>query len=93
MLDGSVMKNNFEDSNFASSTVSDSGDVSDVGGSGIVISYCVKVTALFAAMGGEFVIDLPFKLLHPKPGKFQPTRHFYIVLWRARSASYSLSKP
>ena len=67
VLDGALSRN-IEQSNFASSSISDSGDTMDMASaSGIVISYFIKVTALFATMGGEFVIDLPFKLLTPKP--------------------------
>ena len=36
---------------------------------GIVISYSVRVALNCGALGGELVADLPFKLVHPSPGK------------------------
>ena len=37
---------------------------------GVIVSYSVKVTLVLSGMGGELVVDLPFKLNHPKPGMF-----------------------
>ncbi|MCL4138077.1 UNVERIFIED_CONTAM: hypothetical protein GTU68_009974, partial [Idotea baltica] len=36
---------------------------------GIIVSYSVRVRLNCGAIGGELVADLPFKLLHPVPGK------------------------
>jgi len=36
---------------------------------GIVISYSVRVKLNCGTLGGELVTDVPFKLMHPNPGK------------------------
>lgn len=36
---------------------------------GIVVSYALKVRLNCGAIGGELVADLPFKLMHPAPGR------------------------
>lgn len=36
---------------------------------GIVISYSVRVKLNCGTLGGELVTDVPFKLMHPAPGK------------------------
>lgn len=36
---------------------------------GIVISYSARVRVNCGTLGGELVTDVPFKLLHPAPGK------------------------
>ena len=36
---------------------------------GVVVSYSVNVKLMLACMGGELEVDLPFKLVHPRPGK------------------------
>lgn len=35
---------------------------------GIVVSYAVKVKLFLGALGGELAAELPFVLMHPKPG-------------------------
>ena len=35
----------------------------------MIISYSIRATLVLSGMGGELVVDLPFKLVHPKPGK------------------------
>lgn len=36
---------------------------------GIVISYSVRVKLNCGTLGGELITDVPFKLMHPAPGK------------------------
>lgn len=36
---------------------------------GIVVSYSIRVKLNCGSLGGELVADLPFKLMHPAPGK------------------------
>ena len=36
---------------------------------GIVISYSIRVKLNCGTLGGELVTDVPFKLMHPAPGK------------------------
>jgi arrestin-1 len=36
---------------------------------GIVVSYAVKVKLFLGALGGELSAELPFVLMHPKPGQ------------------------
>lgn len=38
---------------------------------GIVISYSIRVKLNCGTLGGELVTDVPFKLMHPTPGKFE----------------------
>lgn len=41
---------------------------------GFVVSYVARVKLNLGSMGGELVADVPFKLMHPTPGKmFQKT--------------------
>lgn len=35
---------------------------------GIIVSYAVKVKLFLGALGGEVSAELPFVLMHPKPG-------------------------
>lgn len=35
---------------------------------GIIVSYAVKVKLFLGALGGELAAELPFVLMHPKPG-------------------------
>lgn len=57
-----------EDVNLASSTlVCDGKTTADA--MGIVISYSLRVKVNCGTLGGELVTDVPFKLLHPAPGK------------------------
>lgn len=43
---------------------------------GIVISYSLRVKLNCGTLGGELQTDVPFKLLHPAPGK--PHRRSYV---------------
>lgn len=47
-------------------SLADSGNQNDL--LGIVISYSIKVKLVLGGMGGELETDLPFKLVHPRPG-------------------------
>ena len=44
---------------------------------GVVVSYSVNVKLMLACMGGELEVDLPFKLVHPRPGKEVAQSHKY----------------
>lgn len=64
-LDGALKD---EDVNLASSTLIGDGKCpSDA--MGIVISYSIRVKVNCGTLGGELVTDVPFKLMHPAPGK------------------------
>jgi arrestin-1 len=39
---------------------------------GIIVSYAVKVKLFLGALGGELAAELPFILMHPKPGSTKP---------------------
>lgn len=65
-LDGSLRE---EDVNLASSTLIGEGK-SPSEALGIVISYSIRVKVNCGTLGGELVTDVPFKLMHPAPGKF-----------------------
>ena len=52
---------------FSSSSIAETGDPNDL--LGVIISYSIRATLALSGMGGELVVDLPFKLVHPKPGK------------------------
>ena len=57
-----------DDVNLASSTmVADGKTPSEA--MGIVISYSIRVKLNCGTLGGELVTDVPFKLMHPAPGK------------------------
>lgn len=57
-----------DDVNLASSTlVADGKTPSDA--MGIVISYSIRVKLNCGTLGGELITDVPFKLMHPAPGK------------------------
>lgn len=58
-----------EDVNLASSTMLSEGKTS-TDAMGIVISYSIRVKVNCGTLGGELVTDVPFKLMHPAPGKF-----------------------
>ena len=55
-----------DESNLASSSLADTGNQNDL--LGVVISYTIKVKLILSGMGGEMDCDLPFKLVHPRPG-------------------------
>jgi len=63
--------------NLASSTATAENSVS---ATGFVISYVARVKCNMGSMGGELVADVPFKLMHPAPGKisifFLPNRKY-----------------
>ena len=56
-----------DESNLASSSLTDSGSKNDL--LGVVVSYSVKIKLMLTAMGGELEVDLPFKLVHPRPSR------------------------
>lgn len=64
-LDGQLKHEN--DKYLASSTLLASPDPKDA--FGIVVSYMVKVKLYLGALGGEVSAELPFILMHPKPGR------------------------
>jgi len=64
VLDASLSKER-DETNLASSSLAETGDSNDL--LGVIVSYSVKVTLVLSGMGGELVVDLPFKLNHPKP--------------------------
>ena len=51
--------------NLASSTLT--AQTSD--STGFVISYVARVKLNLGSMGGDLVADVPFKMMHPAPGK------------------------
>ena len=65
-LDASLSKER-DETNLASSSIAESGDPNDL--LGVIVSYSVKVTCVLSGMGGELSVDVPFKLVHPRPGK------------------------
>lgn len=62
-LDGQVKR---EESNLASTTLLATPENRDA--FGIIVSYAVKVKLFLGALGGEVSAELPFVLMHPKPG-------------------------
>ncbi|XP_031629572.1 phosrestin-2 [Contarinia nasturtii] len=62
-LDGQLKR---EDSNLASTTLLANPENRDA--FGIIVSYAVKVKLFLGALGGEVSAELPFVLMHPKPG-------------------------
>ncbi|CRL00949.1 CLUMA_CG014253, isoform A [Clunio marinus] len=62
-LDGQLKHQN---TNLASTTLLASPDQRDA--FGIIVSYAVKVKLFLGALGGELAAELPFVLMHPKPG-------------------------
>uniref|UniRef100_A0A8C9X6G4 Arrestin-C n=1 Tax=Sander lucioperca TaxID=283035 RepID=A0A8C9X6G4_SANLU len=60
-LDGQLKE---EDTNLASTTVLGPGSEKEV--MGILVSYKIKIT-LMVAGGGDVTVELPVKLMHPKP--------------------------
>ena len=80
VLDAALSKER-DETNLASSSLAETGDPNDL--LGVIVSYSVKVTLLLSGMGGELVVDLPFKLNHPKPG---------IIFFSFKSVIYQRSK-
>jgi len=58
-----------DESNLASSSLTESGNSNDL--LGVVVSYSVKVRVVLSGMGGELETDLPFKLVHPRPDSLE----------------------
>ncbi|XP_040580851.1 arrestin homolog [Lepeophtheirus salmonis] len=54
-----------DETNLASSSIAESGDPNDL--LGVIVSYSIKVKLVLSGMGGELEVDVPFKLLHPRP--------------------------
>ena len=66
VVDGSLSKTK-DETNLASSSLVESGtDTNDL--LGVIVSYSVNVKLILSSMGGELEVDLPFKLVHPRPG-------------------------
>ena len=79
-LDASLSKVT-DESNLASSSLSETGNVNDL--LGVVVSYSIKIKLVLGGMGGELETDLPFKLVHPCPSKSGgSSQHFLISLFR-----------
>ena len=65
-VDGALSKTK-DETNLASSSLVESGtDGNDL--LGVIVSYSVNVKLILSSMGGELEVDLPFKLVHPRPG-------------------------
>ncbi|CAO1356295.1 unnamed protein product [Diamesa hyperborea] len=62
-LDGQLKH---QDTNLASTTLLATPEQRDA--FGIIVSYAVKVKLFLGALGGELAAELPFVLMHPKPG-------------------------
>lgn len=62
-LDGQIKR---QDQCLASTTLLAQPDQRDA--FGIIVSYAVKVKLFLGALGGEVSAELPFVLMHPKPG-------------------------
>jgi len=58
-----------DESNLPSSSLTGSDNANDL--LGVVVSYIVKVRVVLNGMGGELETDLPFKLVHPRPGSLE----------------------
>lgn len=63
-LDASLSKV-CDETNLASSSIAETGDPNDL--LGVIVSYSVKVKIILSGMGGDLEVDLPFKLVHPRP--------------------------
>lgn len=55
------------ETNLASSSLADESSAGE-NLIGVLVSYSVRVKVHMTAFGGELAVDVPFKLLHPKPG-------------------------
>jgi len=62
-LDAWIGKNQ-HDLNLASSSLKSGTDNDQLG---VVINYIVTVKLVFSGLSGDLILDLPFKLVHPKP--------------------------
>jgi len=70
-VDASLSKER-DETNLASSSIAETGDPNDL--LGVIISYSIRATLVLSGMGGELVVDLPFKLVHPKPDSDEMTK-------------------
>ena len=61
-----------DETNLASSSLVDTGNVNDL--LGVIVSYSIKVKLMLGGMGGELETDLPFKLVHPHPDSEESIR-------------------
>ena len=59
-----------DETNLASSSIAETGDPNDL--LGVIVSYSVKVKIVLSGMGGDLEVDMPFKLVHPRPGNPPP---------------------
>ncbi len=64
-----------DETNLASSSIAKTGDPNDL--LGVIVSYSVKVKIILGGMGGDLEVDLPFKLVHPRPGNVQSSNNFF----------------
>jgi len=64
-----------DETNLASSSIAETGDPNDL--LGVIVSYSVKVKLILTGMGGDLEVDLPFKLVHPRPGKSRQTKIYF----------------
>ena len=55
-----------DETNLASSSMAETGDPNDL--LGVIVSYSVRVKIALSGMGGDLEVDIPFKLVHPRPG-------------------------
>ncbi|XP_023336007.1 arrestin homolog isoform X2 [Eurytemora carolleeae] len=63
-LDAALSKE-VDETNLASSSISCTGDKNDI--LGIVVDYVIKVKVVCGGLGGAIMVDIPIKLVHPKP--------------------------
>merc|ERR1712226_635341 len=61
-----------DETNLASSSLVETGNVNDL--LGVIVSYSIKVKLMLGGMGGELETDLPFKLCHPHPDSEESIR-------------------
>ncbi|KAF2881354.1 hypothetical protein ILUMI_24797 [Ignelater luminosus] len=69
-LDGQLKR---QESSLASTTLLAAPDQRDA--FGIIVSYAVKVKLYLGALAGELSAELPFVLMHPKPGRDKKVIH------------------
>ncbi|XP_022904407.1 arrestin homolog [Onthophagus taurus] len=71
-LDGQLKK---QETNLASSTLLENPDKESRDAFGIIVSYSIKVKLFLGALTGELSAELPFILMHPKPGSEKKIIH------------------
>lgn len=69
-----------DETNLASSSIAETGDPNDL--LGVIVSYSVKVKIILGGMGGDLEVDLPFKLVHPRPGNVQSSNNFFTISFK-----------